>query len=380
LGWHVIASQVGFARAFSPQEQNRRAKMPAARRSESKDDFAEPCLMDASAPERVPPMVRNRSRAFTLIELMMVIAILGLLMALLMKAMQQTRESARRVQCLQRISEVGKAIAFFESEHNHYPGWRHYPFGATDSETGRPVKFSTSWFPQLLPYVGREDIFRAGRPGHWKSPVIEGGEPRGFAPNLPSLVLCPSDFDKMTSSAAEMSFVVNSGRRDGQATASVPADWRANGVFLDLVDWRGTPQDRVLTMTNDSSFIRQGDGLATTLLLSENVDAGRWYTISESRSTFIFYPPGAKPQHHINSPTVRRSRPSFLNARPSSRHPGGVNVVFAAGNGRFLDEKIDYAVYCALMTPKGSAAMEPGSTQPSADSITHPPPLPAELQ
>jgi hypothetical protein len=117
--------------------------------------------------------------------------------------------------------------------------------------------------------------------------------------------------------------------------------------------------------------------LATTLLLSENYDAGDWFQIRESRCGFIFYPPGTQQEHRINSPTVATSpgSASFRNARPASYHRGGVNAVFASGSGQFLSETIDYAVYCALMTPKGQYAREPGSTITSAPSITQQPPI-----
>jgi prepilin-type N-terminal cleavage/methylation domain-containing protein len=322
--------------------------------------------------------MRCKHKAFTLVELLMVIFIIGLLMTLLTSAVQSARETARRAHCLHKMNQVAAAIQQFESAQKHYPGWRHYPFNATDVNTGQPITFSTSWPPQLLPYLGRNDIFQPGQPGNWKSPIVSGGTPVGFAPNMRAALVCPSDAARMSSGSSVMSYVVNTGRRDASATASVPADWRANGVFLNLLTWRGHPDSRVHVVRSDSSFIRQGDGLSTTLLLSENYDAGPWHNSGEARSGFIFYPPGVQPRHHINSPTIIRTRPSFLNARPASYHPGGVNVAFAGMNARFLRQDIDYTIYCALMTPRGASAMEPGTTQASAASITNQPQLPPE--
>jgi prepilin-type N-terminal cleavage/methylation domain-containing protein len=319
--------------------------------------------------------MRHRMAAgFTLIELLMVVAIVSLLAALLTSAVQRARETGRRTQCLHRMGQLASAIEQFELQQTHYPGWRHYPFGATDASTGRRVTFSTAWYPQLLPYLDRHDIFDGGRPGNWKSPLVSGHVPRGFAPRMPSIAVCPSDISKLTSGAAELSYVVNAGRRDAQPTTTIPADWRANGVFLDLLSWRGSSSNRVMVQTSNLSFIQNGDGAANTLLLSENYDAGRWYEISEARTGFIFYPPGQYSRHRINGPT-RTGSGSFLNARPASYHPGGVNVFLVSGNGRFLSQNIDYAVYCALMTPKGQAAMEPGTTNPSPPSIRNQPPL-----
>lgn len=325
-------------------------------------------------------MCSGKRGGFTLLELMVVLGIVSLLTALVFSAVSSSREAARRTVCLHKMTQVASAIQQFQTARNHYPGWRHNPFSARDALTNRSITFSTSWFGQLLPYVGRNDIYDGSRKGNLKWPYVVGGPggvPRYFAPPMPGTLVCPSDSQKMRASTAETSYVVNAGRQDGQANASVPADWRSNGIFLDLLGWRGDPSKRVMVSRTDSSFIRQGDGLSTTLMLSENIDAGRWPQISEPATGFIFYPPGQVPGHRINGPGAP-STPAFLTARPSSNHPGGVNVVFAAGNGRFVREDMDYIVYCALMTPKGQAAREPGSRQPSVKAITEQPILTAD--
>ena len=55
----------------------------------------------------------------------------------------------------------------------------------------------------------------------------------------------------------------------------------------------------------------------------------------------------------------------FDRARPSSNHTGGVNVAFCDGHVRFVRDTMEYRVYCALMTPNGAMAVEPGTTIPS---------------
>ena len=140
-----------------------------------------------------------------------------------------------------------------------------------------------------------------------------------------------------------MSYVVNCGRKDAEpslATANppIPADWRANGMFLDYWDWRGNPNIRVHTVKMDSSFIKGGDGLANTLMLSENRDAGLYFGRGLSLDHiepfdherflgFVFDPPTG-PFKAINGPGFGGD---YATARPSSHHHGGVNAVFASG-------------------------------------------------
>jgi prepilin-type processing-associated H-X9-DG protein len=119
----------------------------------------------------------------------------------------------------------------------------------------------------------------------------------------------------------------------------------------------------------DSSFIRQGDGLSTTLLLSESLgDDLQWQSCDyEWRAGMVFFPPEPGTflpnVHPINAPGTSAER--FDTARPASHHPRGVNAIFCDGHGRFLRQEMDYAVYCALMTPHGSQAVEPGTTAAS---------------
>ena len=129
----------------------------------------------------------------------------------------------------------------------------------------------------------------------------------------------------------------------------------------------------------DSSFISTGDGLSTTLLISESIIGdNQWHGgDNEWRSGMVFWPPlrsGLPPKpdvHTINSQGVSANRLDM--ARPSSFHLGGVNAAFCDGSAKFISQDMDYRIYCALMTPKGKFAKEPGSTVPSLTVQQQPP-------
>src|SRR5437868_9833446 len=78
--------------------------------------------------------------AFTLIELLVVIAIIAVLVSLLLPAVQQAREAARRSQCSNNLKQLGLAIHNFENSQQTLPSSRLGPQHGT-------------WFIQILPYV-----------------------------------------------------------------------------------------------------------------------------------------------------------------------------------------------------------------------------------
>ena len=92
-------------------------------------------------------MKRNRtfSSGFTLIELLVVIAIIAVLVSLLLPAVQQAREAARRTQCKNNLKQLGLAM------HNYHDTFLTFPIGNLYSGTTKSNGWS--WMSYLLPYV-----------------------------------------------------------------------------------------------------------------------------------------------------------------------------------------------------------------------------------
>ena len=96
-------------------------------------------------------------RAFTLVELLVVIAIIGLLIALLLPAVQAARETARRMQCSNKLKQLGLAV------HNYADAYRMLP---CDYNWGGPGGFggpACGWIARTLPFLEEDAIYQQFR-------------------------------------------------------------------------------------------------------------------------------------------------------------------------------------------------------------------------
>jgi prepilin-type N-terminal cleavage/methylation domain-containing protein len=101
------------------------------------------------------PQVRHRSPAgFTLIELLVVIAIIGVLIGLLLPAVQKVREAANRSKCQNNLKQLGLALWNFESARGGFP-----PCRVNNPPAGIGAKMQHTWAPFLFPYIEQQGLF-----------------------------------------------------------------------------------------------------------------------------------------------------------------------------------------------------------------------------
>jgi prepilin-type N-terminal cleavage/methylation domain-containing protein len=105
-------------------------------------------------------------RAFTLVELLVVIAIIGVLVALLLPAVQAAREAARRAQCKSSLKQMGLAALNLEGTHKHFPtggwGWRY----AGDPDRGFGSRQPGGWYFCILAYTEQNALWQLGADGN----------------------------------------------------------------------------------------------------------------------------------------------------------------------------------------------------------------------
>jgi len=314
-------------------------------------------------------------RGITAREVLLVVAVLALAVVVAIPLVNRQREQSRREACLARQAALALAQLAAAGEQGHLVGYANEQ--AVDAAGQRQP---TGWLFPLFPYLARPEIYGVAMDesspdspemaqinstyadyGPTGPDATRGEAPADYIPVLVCPATVAADGNR---SGPRTSYIANAGMPDAPKPPDVPTDWPANGAYFNRFD-RTRP---LVTMTRQ--YLDEHDGAAHTLLCSENVDAGAWTDHEEPLVGFVWRadlvdgrPAPGKELLAIN---VRRGEGdgSYLFARPSSYHPGGVNATYCDGHGDFLDESVDYLVFCRMMASHWAEARWPGTGDP----------------
>jgi len=289
-------------------------------------------------------MKRQKSKGFTLVELLVVITIIGMLMAMLFPAIGAIREVTRKTACANNVRSLAQAARSYESTLREFPGYVN-------------SNVSVGWGGMLMPYFDQ--------PGIWNAIKKDGS----YQVQVESMV-CPSD------------------PPDG---SNGNCAYTANGLVIRDARNNSDYPSRSL------DYITQNDGAQNTMLFSENLKLDprlddlqaqahwvhNWWDTNQASTTFgapAVYPAPADKSYpnetdytkfydikNGNSPLQKlfkgmQPTPTVMSQNVMAVHTGGVNVGYCDGHANFLSEDAGLSpafsgaaitVYEALVTPDG---------------------------
>ncbi len=274
--------------------------------------------------------MKIKRTGFTLIELMVSIAIMSTLIALLLPAVQSARESARRSDCQNRMKQWGLAL------HNYHDAHRVLPSGSISRGPAYSPLSGWGWQAMTLPQIDQGPLYAACD----FSLHTANGPNRDLIHRTIPFARCPSD----------------------TADDTLQVELPTYGPFR-IATGNYVGSGGLLSGLSSTRFAHVTDGLSQTFLLGERCThaptngnppfTSSWCGVISESNVFI----------SSSAPFVYANRGHLINssmASPltfSSRHTGGAFFTFGDGAVRFISSSIDADVFTALGTPNGGESV-----------------------
>ena len=346
-------------------------------------------------------MKKSNCRGFTLVELLVVIAIIGILIGMLLPAVQQVRAAARRVSCANNIRQLGLAMLNFESAHMHFPaGYTSTPSRDGTAPSGVAIDSVTwdaapgwGWAARLLPFIEAGNIANGL---DFDVPIWDANHRELIQAQVP-IFLCPASsgdtepFVVVDESENPQSPDGNTdlilGRSHYVASHGQESAWGPEAgsdlsgeIFTNIYTaaTRGIDINGDVSRVADGPFYRNSktqiakvtDGTSNSIFLGEHssrLSDKTWVGVvpgaivhpkfsspengSDGAATMVLVhagPSGGELDitgfpiiHPVNFPT-------FHVGQMYAEHPGGGNICFGDGSVHFFNESIDLITFAEL--------------------------------
>lgn len=310
-------------------------------------------------------MIAYKRRGFTLVELLVVIAIIGILIGMLLPAVQMVREAARRTSCMNNQKQIALACHNYESSHGHFPpAYNAWDSNNLDRYIGLPwdnrggtdyAGNFYAWSALILPYAEQNNLYQEMMLNKsWGCDMIcSNGQ--GLTTIVLPIYICPSDpgdnhNDCYTSDAgikpAKSNYVACTGDSTWYGRINNP-DWNHLwGVF----GWN-----------SKTTFANIRDGSSHTILVGERSSEPE--TGSSPQNIYGAIWLGAHNTNnitHLSSPKARfysctgrtgSTANYVVNGHyrgrniASSSHAAGATLSLADGSVQFVSENLDLSIF-----------------------------------
>ncbi len=353
-------------------------------------------------PHPINPTHRDRC-GFTILELLVVMAIIGVLVGLGLPAVMNARNSARQITCANNLRNVALALR------GNAESMQRFPAAGLFSATG-PEQYH-SWVTEILPLLDQEPLYKQY---DFSKPWDSAGNKQVVSTSLPVLI-CPDDISRVEG-RGNLTYAVNCGfgwtvpldcpstlHATGPTTATIsPLDFNGNGIVCPVDSATdGVPSDTKIMEALGMFFVENwpagtgtvrhhrlgvlDDGETQTIMLAENLRSGYdpvtgsgWgspdiryvgflgsgYVCTNGRcdtGNVDYSRTNIKDVAPYNAEALNAALklPEGLAPWPSSLHQGRIYVAFCDGRVQPLSVDIDGRVYAALLSPNGSQITGP---------------------
>jgi prepilin-type processing-associated H-X9-DG protein len=281
------------------------------------------------------------SRGFSFVEVLALLAVAGVLVAVLLPAIQRARESSRRSQCADNCRRFGLALRGYEDAKREFPPGSD---AFTLDRKNEPPRLH-AWSSFVLPFLAeRPASLEIDYAKPWNDP---GGNLAASRADL-AVYVCPSGVQSFPGKQDYGGVMGTAMKRSGDE--NLVADWAHAGVLYATDDEPHRQPCRREAIT---------DGLAQTLLVAEASDRGT--VTEEGRPTDEDLAASSLWAHGTNC-VLLSSRVVNDPAVDSfwSTHPGGVQALFADGRVMFLTDSVDADMLVAICTKSGGEEVPDG--------------------
>jgi prepilin-type N-terminal cleavage/methylation domain-containing protein/prepilin-type processing-associated H-X9-DG protein len=317
-------------------------------------------------------------KGFTLVELLVVIAIIGILIGMLLPAVQSVREAARRVECLNNMRQLGLSLHNYESAHGAFPPSRlspdDQPIPSDLTQNSRGESAFQSWTTLLLPFIDQANL---GNSFDYRTAWFEDRNSTVVATQL-AIHKCPSSpavdgvdpYHRIGAAAGDYGSINEVKKKVFTEVLGVndPGENARLGLLAKFVD---NPIAAVSDGTSNTLYVAEAAGHPEVYIVGRRMSSEDFtiYRTNDDKVVNLngqFAPADgtgwADPDcgFSVNGSTpdgLDKWGPAMINAinvsEAYSFHPGGANFAMADGSTHFINDTIDAETFVGLCTRAG---------------------------